>query len=97
MPAARVEPVTALARVTRTASFIAALTASLALMLFPFLLRQVQAARLHTALPILLLGVAGLLVYGIGYSPNNRLLRMLFGPICAWALTIGGLWVMFAR
>jgi predicted membrane protein len=57
----------------------------------------VQATRLHAVLPIMLLGVAGLLVYGIGYRPDNRLLRMLFGPICAWALTIAGAWALLAQ
>jgi predicted membrane protein len=97
MPTSRIEPTTVVARLFRTASFIAALTTSLALTLFPFLLRQVQASRLHGALPIMLLGVAGMLVYGIGYRPDNRLLRVLFGPICAWALTIGGAWALLAQ
>jgi predicted membrane protein len=97
MPTARVEPTTVVARLVRNASFIAALTMGLALTLFPFLLRQVQATRLHAALPIMLLGIAGLLVYGIGYRPDNRLLRILFGPLCAWALTIGGAWALLAQ
>jgi predicted membrane protein len=97
MPTSRVERPTVVARLIRTASFVAALTTSLALTLFPFLLRQVQATQLHAVLPIMLLGVAGLLVYGIGYRPDNRLLRMLFGPICAWALTIGGAWALLAQ
>jgi predicted membrane protein len=48
-------------------------------------------------LPILLLGVSGALVYGVGYRPDHKLLRMLFGPVCAWALMIGGTWMLFAR
>jgi predicted membrane protein len=81
----------------RTASFTAALAASLVLTLFPFLLRHVPETRLHSALPLLLLGVAGAFIYGIGYRPDNRLLRVLFGPVCAWALMIGGIWMLFAR
>jgi predicted membrane protein len=84
-------------RAIRTVSFTAALAASLALMLFPFLLRHVPTTQLHAALPILLLGVAGALVYGVGYRPDHKLLRMLFGPVCAWALMIGGTWMLFAR
>jgi predicted membrane protein len=74
----------------RAASTLAAVTASLTLMLFPFLLHHVPAARLHSALPILMFGVAGAFVYGIGYTPDNKLFRMLFGPICAWSMMIFG-------
>ena len=83
-------------RALRTASFAAALIGSLALMLFPFLLRQVPAARLHSALPIMMFGLAGAFVHGIGYAPNNKSLRVLFGPACAWALIIGGALLMLA-
>ena len=75
---------------SRLIAFATALIASAALMLFPFALRYVPAARLHTALPITLLGVAAAFVHGIGYVPDNRFLRMLFGPVCAWVLLIGG-------
>jgi predicted membrane protein len=84
-------------RAIRTASFAAALAASLALMLFPFLLRHVPETRLHSVLPLLLLGVAGAFVYGIGYRPDNRLFQILFGPVCAWGLMIGGAWLLFAQ
>jgi predicted membrane protein len=92
----RGERVPALARAIRTASFAAALAASLALMLFPFLLRQVPEIRLHAALPVMLLGVAGAFIHGVGFTPDNRLLRVLFGPACAWALMVGGALVMLA-
>jgi predicted membrane protein len=84
-------------RIIRTASFMIALAASLALMLFPFLLRHVQGARLHLALPVLLLGIAGAFVFGIGYRPDNRPLRVLFGPVFAWALIFGGALMLFAK
>ncbi len=74
----------------RPISFIIALVASLALMLFPFLLHGINGARLHTGLPILMLGVAGMFVYGIGYIPDNRLIRILFSPVCAWVLIVAG-------
>ena len=71
-------------------SFALGLAASVSLMLFPFLLHGVPAARLHTGLPIMMLGVAGTLVYGIGYVPDNRVLQFLFSPLCAWMLVIAG-------
>jgi predicted membrane protein len=92
----RAERAPALARAIQIASFAAALAASLALMLFPFLLRWVPETRLHAALPVMLLGVAGALVHGVGYTPDNRLLRVLFGPACAWTLMVGGAILMLA-
>jgi predicted membrane protein len=85
-----------MARAIRAASFFAALAISLALMLFPFLLRHVPGTRLHSALPVMLFGVAGALVHGIGFVPDNRPLRVLFGPACAWLLMIGSILVMLA-
>ena len=82
------------AAAVRAASFAAALAVSVALMLFPFLLRHVAEARLHTALPVLMLGVAAAFVHGIGYRPDGALLRILFGPACAWALMLAGALLM---
>lgn len=84
-------------RVVRTISFVAALAASLVLMLFPFLLRYIPQDRLHAVLPIALLGVAGALVSGIGYRPDNRLLRIIFSPCCAWLLIASGTLLLFVR
>lgn len=76
----------------RTISFAIGLIASLMLMLFPFLLHHLSGPRLHSGLPILMLGVAGTFVYGVGYVPHNKFLRFLFGPLCSWTLIlIGGL------
>jgi predicted membrane protein len=83
-------------RALRTVSFAVALAGSLTLMLFPFLLRQVPAVRLHSALPLMLLGVAAAFIHGIGYTPDNRSLRVLLGPACAWASMIGGALLMLA-
>ena len=80
----------------RAVSFIVALAASLTLMLFPFLLRYVPPNRVHAALPVLLFGLAGAFVHGVGYRPDNKLLRILFGPLCAWLLIAGGSLLFFS-
>ena len=80
----------------RTISFIVALAASVTLMLFPFLLRHVPPNRVHAALPVVLFGLAGAFVHGVGYRPDNKLLRILFGPLCAWLLVAGGALLLFA-
>jgi predicted membrane protein len=84
-------------RVVQALSFALGLAASVFLMLFPFLLHGVPGTRLHTGLPIMMLGVAGTLVYGIGYVPDNRALRFLFSPFCAWALIIAGAFLLFQK
>jgi predicted membrane protein len=81
---------------SRTASAIAAVTVSLTLVLFPFVLHHVPAARLHSALPILMFGVAGAFVHGIGYTADNRLLRILFGPMFAWSMIFTGAALLLA-
>jgi predicted membrane protein len=95
-PSSDPERSTSAARTLRTASFLTALALGVTLMLFPFVLRYVPTARLHTALPIALLGIAGALVHGIGYRPDSRLLRLLFGPLCAWSMIAGGILLLFA-
>ena len=84
-------------RVGQALSFVLGLAASVSLMLFPFLLHGVPGTRLHTGLPIMMLGVAGTLIYGIGYVPDNRALRFLFSPLCAWALIIAGGFVLVLK
>jgi predicted membrane protein len=80
----------------RAVSFIVALAASMTLMLFPFLLRYVTQSRIHVALPVMLFGLAGLFVHGVGYRPDNKLLRILFAPVCAWLLIAGGAFLLFS-
>lgn len=78
------------ARTFRYISFAAALAISISLMLFPFLLNHVQQSKLHAALPVLMLGTAGAMIYGIGYRPDHRFLRIIFSPACTWALIFAG-------
>jgi predicted membrane protein len=80
----------------RAVSFVVALAASVTLMLFPFLLRYVPPDRVHGALPVLLFGLAGAFIYGVGYRPDNRLLRILLGPLCALLSIAGGTFLLFA-
>lgn len=82
--------------VLRSFSFAIGLVASISLMLFPFVLHNVPAARLHTGLPVIMLGVAGTLVYGIGYIPDNRALRIFFSPLVAWVLIAAGLFLLLS-
>ncbi len=80
--------------ILRSVSLIVALTVSVTLMLFPFLLRHVNGASLHAALPILMLGVTGSIVKGVGYTPDNKVLRVMFGTTCSLALIALGAYLL---
>jgi len=41
-------------------------------------------------LPILLLGVSGAFVYGIGFRPESKFVRIVLGPAAAWILIACG-------
>jgi predicted membrane protein len=41
---------------------------------------------LHSALPLMLIGVSAALVHGVGFRPENRALKILFSPVVAWPL-----------
>ncbi|MEO8666942.1 MAG: cyd operon YbgE family protein [Bauldia sp.] len=83
---------------TRAPSLAAGLAISAVLMLYPYALGTDIPPLTHAALPILLLGVSGALVHGIGYRPDNRALRVLFGPLVSWLLMgIGGGLVVLAQ
>jgi predicted membrane protein len=97
-PAYRIDSMlsASLHRIARPTFLVIALGASLALMLFPFLLHGIDGKRLHTGLPIMMLGVAGMFVYGSGYVPDTRFVRIVLGPACASVLIITGGLVLFA-
>jgi predicted membrane protein len=70
----------------RAVSLTAGLALSALLMLYPYALGTTMTPMLHTALPLMLIGVSGALVHGFGFRPHNRALKVLFSPIVAWPL-----------
>lgn len=74
----------------RFVSLAVGLAVSALLMLYPYALGTTMTPMLHTALPLLLLGVSGALVHGVGFRPENRALRLLFSPVAAWPLIVAG-------
>jgi predicted membrane protein len=74
----------------RAVSLVVALTVSLVLMLFPFVLGRTMTAATHSGLSLLLLGVAAGLVHGFGFRPDSRLLGVVFSPLVAWPLMAAG-------
>lgn len=63
---------------------------SLALMVDPYLLSGASQARVHSALPLMMFGIAGLFMYGLGFAPKTRMMRLIFHPVAAWLLFLAG-------
>jgi len=74
----------------RAASLAVAGAASLCLLLYPYVLGRHLGPVEHSALPVLLLGSSAAFVYGLGYRPERRVFRILFGPLVAWLLMAVG-------
>jgi cyd operon protein YbgE len=70
----------------RGISLTVGLLLSALLMLYPYALGTRMTPMLHTALPLMLLGVSAALVHGVGFQPHSRALNVLFSPIVAWPL-----------
>jgi predicted membrane protein len=78
----------------RAASFTAAAIFSLVVMLYPYLLVGVVGWRVHTGLPLMMLGGAGLYMHGLGFVPRHWATRFLFHPVTAWLLFLAGIAVL---
>jgi predicted membrane protein len=87
---AEADPPAALRRMTRILSLAAAGLFSLVILLDPYLLAGVPSWRLHTGLPVMMLGGAGLFMHGLGFVPRTAAIRLLFHPVTAWLLFIAG-------
>jgi cyd operon protein YbgE len=74
----------------RVVSLTAALAVSAVLMIYPYALGTRTTAMTRSALPLLLFGVSAAFVHGVGFKPDNRILRAIFSPIAAWPLIAAG-------
>jgi len=81
----------------RTVSLGAALIISAVLMLYPYALGTKMTPMLHTALPVMMLGVAGAFVHGFGFHPQAKALATLFSPVAAWPLMALGVALLWVR
>lgn len=48
----------------------------------------------HGLLSLVMLGVSAGFVHGVGFVPQHRMWRVLFGPWLAWTLMGVGLWLL---
>jgi predicted membrane protein len=80
----------------RLVSILAALAVSAVLLLYPYALGTEMTPRVHAALPLLLIGVCAAFVHGLGFRPDSRTLRVVFGPAVAWPLIAAGTFLLAA-
>ena len=76
---------------TRAPLLTVALAVSGVLLLYPYILGTTIGPAEHVGLPLTMLGVSGAFVHGVGYTPTNRALRILFGPAVASLLILIGI------
>jgi predicted membrane protein len=80
----------------RAMSLAVAGAVSLLLLVDPYVLGGAAEWSVHAGLPLMMLGAAGLFMYGLGFETRNGLLRLVFHPACAWLFFIAGLLVIVA-
>ena len=80
----------------RFASLIAAAGLALAVTVYPRGLLHHEVLVSHGYLMLMMWGMSAGFVYGVGFDPSNRWLRMMFGPCIAGVLLLLG-WGVFVR
>ena len=81
----------------RVISFLAALACAALVVLYPRAIAEDAAGVPHGALVGMLFGMSILWVYGFGFTPQHRILRLLLSPILGWLLLLGFGWIVFCR
>lgn len=79
------------AAVPRMLSLLLALLLAAAILVYPKALTHVS----HGLLSLVMLGVSAGFVHGVGFVPQDKLWRWLFGPWLAWLLMLVGLWLLW--
>lgn len=79
----------ALRTLARFATFAAAIAFAALIVIYPRAIADDMTSVPHGALVGLLIGMSCAWVWGLGFVPQNRLLRLFFSPIVAWALMLG--------
>ena len=81
----------------RILSLAASAAVVVVLTVYPRLAGATGADVSHGFLVVLLFGVSFACVYGFGFIPKNRILKVLFTPLFAWPLMAVGSWGLFLR
>jgi len=73
-----------------------AVTASILGLVFPFVLARQATGLNQTILLIMMAGIAGAFIYGAGFRPENRVLRLFTGPRVTWTVMLASLVALVA-
>lgn len=84
-----------MAGLLRLVTFLAAIAFAALIVLYPRAIAADMHDVSHGSLVLLLLGMCCGWVYGLGFVPENRWLRLAFTPWVAWALMLLGAWRVF--
>lgn len=87
----------ALRLLARAVSFMAALTITVTVLIFPRMIALDMHSVPHGWLVLLMLGMSFGYVHGFGFVPQNRYLQTIFSPVIAWPVMAGGAWMVFAH
>lgn len=74
----------------RFASFSAALAVLVLIVAYPRIIASDMQDVPHGWLVLTMFGMSFLFIYGIGFSPQNRILKYLMHPLAGWAALIAG-------
>ena len=77
----------------RMFSFLLAFGMAGMIFIYPKALTQVN----HGMLSLAMLGVCAGFVHGVGFIPETKAGRVLFGPWAAWTLMSLGLWLLLSK
>lgn len=66
-------------------------TASLIGLVFPFLLARQATGLNQMILLVMMAGIAGAFIYGAGFRPGSRLLRLCIAPAVTWTAMLASL------
>jgi len=72
----------------RMLSLLIAITTSLGLLAWPQLVVTADGHVNHLWLLLLMWGIAAGFVHGVGFIPRNHVLRVVLGPMAAWAVPV---------
>ena len=70
----------------RIISFLLALTVAGTIIVYPRLISTDMHSVPHGWLVGLMFGMSFCFIYGVGFVPNNRILKLIFSPLIAWPL-----------
>ncbi len=80
----------------RAVSLILAATASIIGLVFPFLLARRATGLNQVILLLMMAGIAGAFIYGAGFRPENKALRLSMTPAVTWTAMLASVGALLA-